>query len=130
MPDGTHLLRFWLAGPLTLLIFIPALFAGVFGAPLMLPGLYLAYRMLRAGKDGYDDFAIGGFQVGLVALCLSVPFGYAPLFAFGLLFGPLMAMCFRWIAGRWRPAPPNLIRNPAGYPLATTPALARVPRTA
>lgn len=103
-PDTGKLARFWLAGPLTCVIFTPALLSGVFGAPAMLPGMYCAWRMLRAGDDDYSSFAACGFLVGVatlfVAATINLP--YAQLFIFGLLFGPLMAMCFRAISGRWR----------------------------
>lgn len=104
VPRAGKLLRFWLAGPLTLLVFTPILMAGVFGAPAMLPGLYFAWHMLRSGRDGYGDFAMGGFQIGIMALLFVVVFfqdlGF--IYCFGLVFGPLMAMFFRMIAGSWR----------------------------
>ncbi len=124
-PDASHIIRFWLAGPLTLVLSIPLLGAGLFGAPAMIPGMVLAWRMLRSGEDDYSDFAVGGFQISIAALLISMLFGGGLLYAFGIIFGPLMAIIFRTIAGSWRPATP-----PAAYPPATMPDLARVPRTA
>ncbi len=52
-------------------------------------------------KDTQGDFAWGGFVIGTVALILSLPSGFGYIYAFGLVFGPLMAMFFRVIAGDW-----------------------------
>ncbi len=124
-PDASHIIRFWLAGPLTLFLSIPLLGAGLFGAPAMLPGMVLAWRMLRSGRDEYHDFAKGGLKIGIAALLITIPFGLTIIFAFGLLFGPLMAVIFRAIAGSWRPA-----TLPIVSPSTTMPDLARIPRTA
>lgn len=102
-PTAGKLARFWIAGPLTCLIFVPVLFSGVFGAPMMIPGMIFAWRHLRHGQDDYATFALGGGICGLIALILAIPFEAGALFAFGLVFGPMMAMTFRAIAGQWRP---------------------------
>ncbi len=129
-PDAWHLFRFWMAAPLTLLLFVPVLGAGLFGAPMILPGLYLAWRMLRAGRDGFYDFAAGGFQMGLVALIVSLPFGFGILYLFGMLFGPLMGMTFRVIAGDWRTrARGKTVTARIVSPFPITPSLARTPCT-
>jgi hypothetical protein len=46
--------------------------------------------------------AWGGFVIGTVTPILSLSSGFGDIYAFGLVFGPLMAMFFRVIAGDWR----------------------------
>jgi len=103
-PTPLAVLRFTIAGPITCVIFIPALYAGIFGAPAMPFGMIAAWYCFKNGRDGYAEFAAAGFLVGVGAMIVASLFSihYAPLFAFGLLFGPLMAMTFRAIAGNWR----------------------------
>ena len=108
IPSAGKLARFWVAGPLTCLIFTPLLYSGVFGAPTMLLGIYFGWRLLRTGRDDFGSFAMAGGLATVLSVMLAaiVNTNFALfLLLFGLLFGPLMAMTFRAISGSWRPDP-------------------------
>ncbi len=119
-PSAGKLARFWIAGPLTLILFTPILLAGVFGAPTMLIGMVLAYMALRTGRDAYSDFAALGFHAGLATMIVVafINVQVIGIFVLGLLFGPLMAMTFRLVAGRWRPDDER--NKPPKYPAASS----------
>lgn len=124
-PTARQLAWFWLAGPLTCAIFTPILLSGLFGAPNMIfVGVPVAWWLLRGGRDSYGQFAVAGVAAALATLPLYLvgdavlgleqthrfgvmaTLGKALVIAlFGLIFGPLMAMTFRTIAGSWRPDP-------------------------
>lgn len=103
-PNGKQLMWFWLAGPLTLVLFTPLLLAGVFGAPAMPFGMIAAWWMLKTGRDEVGHFALAGLLAAMLALPIVWLFarGLGQLYLFGLGFGPVMAMMFRGIAGSWR----------------------------
>lgn len=103
-PNGRQLLRFWLAPVLTCLFFAPMLLAGLFGAPSMLVGTFVGWLQLRSGEDDFGKFALSGLFVAIFTLVTvaAIAPDASGIFLFGLLFGPLMAMTFRLITGRWR----------------------------
>ena len=104
LPDGAQLIRFWIAPLLTCALFMPAMGAGIFGAPTMILSTAIAWWLLRRGSDDYGSFCMAGFIAAiwtLFAMALIAP-DFAALYLFGLIFGPLMAMTFRAISGTWR----------------------------